>query len=518
MRKITILKPLLAVLLMATAPFSSMAQTFLQKSTGFPVNGTNSRNISIVDDNVVWAYGGNTTYFSISTDKGNTWTVSPSGLPASYLIPDLAALSATTAYIAVNDFANGLSGVYKTTNSGTLWVRQSTAAFDVNSFINLVQFFDASNGVAMGDPDDLGYFEIYTTANGGDLWTRVPQTSIPALLPGEYGLSSWYDQVGNTFWFMSSAKRLYKSLDKGLNWTSVAYDTLLPGSTGFSFSDANKGLMYSKDGSNLNLYRTLDGGATFTAVPLAGVSDIFSIEYIPGTTAVLLSGTGGVYYSNNDGNSWNSLGATVFTGALKFKNRNTGFGEAATVSPTNGGIMKFANTISLIGAQIGTPWTTDLDLTTTDGTTYTLLSQVLQAGGLKFRQNHEWTPGSVDWGSAAFPSGIGVNGGANIPVVAGTYDITLNVLTGAYNFSEVLAVSDFEKVNFKLFPNPADSFLTIHSQKMITNVTIYEPTGKKIIEIDNPEPQMDVSKLSSGIYLMRVTADGQIHQTKFIKK
>jgi len=49
----------------------------------------------------------------------------------------------------------------------------------------------------------------------------------------------------------------------------------------------------------------------------------------------------------------------------------------------------------------------------------------------KFRANADWT---VNWGDAAFPSGIGTQNGPNIPVPIGFYKVTFNCSTGAYNF------------------------------------------------------------------------------------
>ncbi len=52
-------------------------------------------------------------------------------------------------------------------------------------------------------------------------------------------------------------------------------------------------------------------------------------------------------------------------------------------------------------------------------------------GEAKFRANDMW---DINWGSTDFPVGIGDPGGDNIPVFAGTYDITFNSATGAYDF------------------------------------------------------------------------------------
>jgi hypothetical protein len=66
---------------------------------------------------------------------------------------------------------------------------------------------------------------------------------------------------------------------------------------------------------------------------------------------------------------------------------------------------------------------------------------------VKFRENSDWT---VNWGAGDWPSGVGEPNGANIPLVAGTYDVTFNYETKEYNFTpnttacgEVGMVGDF---------------------------------------------------------------------------
>ena len=57
----------------------------------------------------------------------------------------------------------------------------------------------------------------------------------------------------------------------------------------------------------------------------------------------------------------------------------------------------------------------------------------LVAGEAKFRADNGW---SVNWGQTAFPNGVGTDGGPNIPVTAGVYQITFNSLTGEYTFTK----------------------------------------------------------------------------------
>ncbi|AWI25927.1 T9SS type A sorting domain-containing protein [Flavobacterium pallidum] len=76
----------------------------------------------------------------------------------------------------------------------------------------------------------------------------------------------------------------------------------------------------------------------------------------------------------------------------------------------------------------------DVDMQTTDGITYTLMAYTFTDGEAKFRQDDNW---DVNWGSVDFPSGTGTQGGSNIEVAAGTYNVTFNILTGAYSFDFV---------------------------------------------------------------------------------
>ena len=52
---------------------------------------------------------------------------------------------------------------------------------------------------------------------------------------------------------------------------------------------------------------------------------------------------------------------------------------------------------------------------------------------LKFAANGGWI---YNWGSGAFPVGVGIQNGPNIPVSAGTYTVVFNDILGTYNFIE----------------------------------------------------------------------------------
>ena len=95
--------------------------------------------------------------------------------------------------------------------------------------------------------------------------------------------------------------------------------------------------------------------------------------------------------------------------------------------------LSFSQSIGMIGDFSN--WSSDEVMNTSDNVTYTVTGFTFTVtGGVKFRQDADW---AINWGDAAFPSGTGTNGGSNIPVPAGTYDISFDITTGNYSFTAV---------------------------------------------------------------------------------
>ena len=76
-------------------------------------------------------------------------------------------------------------------------------------------------------------------------------------------------------------------------------------------------------------------------------------------------------------------------------------------------------------------WNTDVDMQTVDGWIYTLQDYTFTNGYAKFRTDHSW---DASFGDNTFPSGWLWWYGPDIPVPAGTYNVTFNMMTGRYDF------------------------------------------------------------------------------------
>ena len=177
-------------------------------------------------------------------------------------------------------------------------------------------------------------------------------------------------------------------------------------------------------------------------------------------------------------------------------------------------------TISLVGDGI-VDWNTDTDLSTTDGVNYTLSDFTFPGGEVKFRQNHDYTPG---WGSTDFPSGTGsTDGGApNIPVTAGNWDVAFNRETGAYTFSAPTAgVDEFIANAISVYPNPTQNNWNFTVEGMVIDqLAIIDVTGKTVFasQVNASSTVVNAEGFAAGMYFAKLSSGNAVKTVKIIRK
>ena len=393
------MKKLLFLFLLSTGV--GFAQCAVRKSSAFELIGIGVSSISAPTDNIVWISansGHNNTaavpytnrQIAVSTDAGNTFTRRAVNLYASatqnndMAISNVQGLNATVGYIAAHGSATAAGGVWKTTDAGATWTRQNTAAYNTpsangeGSFTNFVYFWDENNGVTMGDPAG-GYFEIYTTTNGGINWVRTPSSAMPAPLAPvpmptppyvEYGLTNQFVVTGNTIWVGTTFGRILKSTDKGLTWTAI--NTPIPGFSGGEFTPAPTGYNANQDWKNdlqgtitdsdSKYYRTSDGGVTWVE-DTNGIPNTFDFTYVPGTTATVVcvgddsdAISREINVSFDDGQNWIKCPDTNggFGGILEIRSMAVGYLGGFTTSTAVGGFWKLNDLTPLLANNVFT--------------------------------------------------------------------------------------------------------------------------------------------------------------------
>lgn len=87
-------------------------------------------------------------------------------------------------------------------------------------------------------------------------------------------------------------------------------------------------------------------------------------------------------------------------------------------------------------------------------------------------------------------------------------------------YEQDLANPVFDNSNFKFYPNPVKNTLNLSYIKNISNVSVFNLLGQKVIEntANSNTTQVDMSGLASGSYLVKVTSDNQTKTIKIIKE
>lgn len=319
----------------------------------FTTDSVNVEQISVVDNQVVWATlrdysskAASLRQFIKSTDGGTNWVLdtinctSCSGLD----ISNIFAMSATKAYACLNP-GNSSGGLIVVTNDGgNTWTPQTTASF-VRSWADWVYFFDANNGVCMGDSYNNKFF-IYTTSDGGTNWVRVPSTSVPDALASEAGIVNFYDVSGNTIWFGTDNGRIYKSTDKGLNWT-VKSNVLGAVQTNVRFKDANTGFAFGSSGTiPFKIMKTTDGGTNWNEIIPDGAVSGQDFEFIPGTSSSWINTGLLSSLSFNDNTYFYWLDYNTLLRTVKFISPGIGWGGGYYSKKNGGGMYKWVGSVA----------------------------------------------------------------------------------------------------------------------------------------------------------------------------
>jgi photosystem II stability/assembly factor-like uncharacterized protein len=227
-----------------------------------------------------------------STGAGDEYDFNSVSLSTPATVGNISGVSATTAVACAYPSSGTTPGTYggeivKTINGGQTWAKKTSATqfFGAGTFCNWVHMFNATTGVALGDPPTAGGgFEILRTTDGGETWS--PVSGVPVPLADEYGnAGSFFASASapGTLWTgLASATstntvRVLKTTDYGATWTaSNRIPNIVGAVSQLAFKSNNlDGIAYgftivgtapNTSIGAVNLAKTSDGGRSWTAV------------------------------------------------------------------------------------------------------------------------------------------------------------------------------------------------------------------------------------------------------------
>ena len=498
---------------------------WMEQTSGFPSDDAWIYSMSAVDSNIVWACPDYLPEFTRTVNGGATWTpgviTDLPGLGASMIF----GLSDLKAYAALHRMSgNSPQGIYVTSNGGSSWTRQSTAYNNPASWCDVVHFYNANEGFAIGDPVN-NEFEIYRTTNGGNNWIPVPGANIPDPLAGEFGVNGYYSVVQDTIWFGTNKGRVFRSVNKGLNWTVSAVPGMSEGMVHPVFRNGSHGLVMDELWGTGKLYETFDGGNFWTLINYTGSIHHGDIAYVPGTPNTWVrsdfyGGCSGASYSFDGGHTWTDFPGTeeIPFYPMTWLNNHCGWAGGMSKSPTEGGVYKYTGWVVPRPAPENVQAIVtgnDVDITwyqpNYDPTQIILEGYNIRRNGTKLNSSLitdlTYTDQNVSDGQYSYCVtalyNLGASEGACNNVEIATGIISLPAI------SECL----------QIYPNPSFGVITI-KPSIQGNVYIMNISGKQLLEqsIYEPNSTIDVSALPSGLYLVKFVGGKGVQVGKFVKR
>ncbi len=232
------------------------------------------------NDSVVFAGNGEGEVYR-STNYGNSWEFS-SNLMALVFATD----SNNTVYCGT------YTGLFKTTNNGIAWLRDSLF---LNRSVSSI-LIDTNNNIYIS----TGYYDngngVYYSTNGGLNWTHLG-------LANKVVLSLAFDLRGNLY---AGTKKdgLFKTTDMGQIWTQ--HQIGIEGIEVFRLKITNNGYIFIGS-ENEGVYRSTDGGESFKQIGLP-ISHIQNIDFSPDKNFIFASTPSGVQRYNRTTGIWENKG------------------------------------------------------------------------------------------------------------------------------------------------------------------------------------------------------------------
>lgn len=220
-----------------------------------------------------YLYAGNSVNAVIrSTDDGDTWVETDSGLSGVSNITVLAVDTSGDVYVGTNQ------GTYKSTDFGNRWTGGGTV------WVTSIAV-DPANGYVFVGTRSNG---LYRSTDHGATWTNVGfgASWVDCLYTDRHG--SVYCSNGNGY---------YRSTDNGTSWQQI-FSAAYP----YSFTESPSGILIA--GADGGVYRSTDNGTTWLNPPSLTGAWVTSLLGSPDTA--LLAGTLGnyIFETTDNGNSW----------------------------------------------------------------------------------------------------------------------------------------------------------------------------------------------------------------------
>ncbi|MBI5403051.1 MAG: T9SS type A sorting domain-containing protein [Ignavibacteriae bacterium] len=263
--------------------------------------------IYFINQNTGFAYRDTCNFLLKTTNAGENWfSVSTDLMRGSYLQSLYFFNENTGFYFGGN--------IFKTTNGGINWFLKDVSPYEVRC----LYFFDQNTGIASGY---LG--NILKTTDSGESW--IFQSQILCTVNGINFLDSL-----NGYLLGAGGCYIYKTTDKGNNWTVLQNSAGYGNYTSFDFPDINTGYILD---AQTKIIKTTNAGLNWYYISSGTRKPLYSIHFLNQNLGLAV-GEEDIVKTNNGGNIW-----------LPFNYSNGGIFQSIHLYDTNSIVAIEWNTI-----------------------------------------------------------------------------------------------------------------------------------------------------------------------------
>ena len=208
-------------------------------------------------------------------------------------------------------------------------------------FYDAIQFWNNKEGIAIGDPIQ-DCFTILITHDGGNSWNKTPCQNLPKIDEGEafFAASNTNICIKGTKTFLVSGgikSRIFVSDNKGISWnvydTPITQGHAMTGIFSADFFNKNTGIVVGgnfeeQSDNSANKAITKDGGKTWKLISVnEGFGYASCVQFAPHSNGneIVTVGANGIYFSNNQGSTWEKLSDEKNLFTVRFKNNASAF-------------------------------------------------------------------------------------------------------------------------------------------------------------------------------------------------
>ncbi len=222
-----------------------------------------------------------------SDDSGDNWTTASFG----ELFPNLI----MNTFYAESGFwitANSMFNLYKTEDDGMSWSKNSNGISTIT-----VNDFATFNNKLYSVTEFADYGRIFVSDDDGMNWT-ITDSGTAAI--------GFFSVFGNDSFMLAASfgGGMYRS-DDGMSWNLLPFNDH-PASYGTQIVEHNGAIYTGALGFNIDVYKSTDNGMTFQPLNVPGQGDIYALQ--SWGNKIVYGRTDDVYYSEDDGMTWNALG------------------------------------------------------------------------------------------------------------------------------------------------------------------------------------------------------------------